>query len=490
MSRRRKLGIRRHGVVGLGLAGALVAVGYTPAGATHTQVTSVTGSAFGYHVDEIRFANNPEPDAGPTPSVALLSNATNSPQEASVDSTLVVRGLGAATLLTTDAVTVSASGSLGPSGSSVVTSTLTNVNKAASQPGTGGEILTADSIQGSCSSDQSGSTRTTTITNGTLQIDSGLNLNPNEDDDFDDPGEHAPVVVSIPTNPTVGSFMDGHIHLGPEGVDDFRVVFNEQSGNTVTAVHEILGTASPDLMTGHIYLGRSVCGVTIGPGPNAPPVAVDDSYNTAFETPLTIIAPGVLGNDTDADGDDKSAGNASNPPKGSVNLNPDGSFTYTPDPDVTGSDSFTYTVTDEHGGTDTGLVSITIGPPPTTTTDLSIAVVDTPDPVDVRTPFSYTVTVSNLGTEDALGVSVHTKLAGAKFVSASGATCVVVKGKNSGIRCDLGTVAPGGTPSFVLNVMSPSKPGMASARSEVSTTSTDTDGTNNVETETTSVQRL
>ena len=36
---------------------------------------------------------------------------------------------------------------------------------------------------------------------------------------------------------------------------------------------------------------------------NDAPVAVDDSYTTNEDTPLTIAAPGVLGNDTDVDGD-------------------------------------------------------------------------------------------------------------------------------------------------------------------------------------------
>ena len=38
-------------------------------------------------------------------------------------------------------------------------------------------------------------------------------------------------------------------------------------------------------------------------GENDAPVAVDDSYDTYAGTALAIVAPGVLGNDTDADGD-------------------------------------------------------------------------------------------------------------------------------------------------------------------------------------------
>ena len=40
--------------------------------------------------------------------------------------------------------------------------------------------------------------------------------------------------------------------------------------------------------------------------PNTPPVAVDDSYTTDEDTQLDVSAPGVLANDSDADGDPRS----------------------------------------------------------------------------------------------------------------------------------------------------------------------------------------
>ena len=36
---------------------------------------------------------------------------------------------------------------------------------------------------------------------------------------------------------------------------------------------------------------------------NTTPVATADHYSTDKDTPLTVVAPGVLGNDTDADSD-------------------------------------------------------------------------------------------------------------------------------------------------------------------------------------------
>jgi hypothetical protein len=94
------------------------------------------------------------------------------------------------------------------------------------------------------------------------------------------------------------------------------------------------------------------------------PVGFNDGYTTAgVNQPLTVGATlGVLANDTDPDpGDVLTASNASTPTAvgGSVSLSPDGSFTYTPPPDVTGMDSFTYTVSDGEL-TATATVTITI----------------------------------------------------------------------------------------------------------------------------------
>ena len=48
----------------------------------------------------------------------------------------------------------------------------------------------------------------------------------------------------------------------------------------------------------------------------AAPVATDDAYTTGEDTPLVVSAPGVLGNDTDADGDPLTAGSATTPANG------------------------------------------------------------------------------------------------------------------------------------------------------------------------------
>ena len=52
---------------------------------------------------------------------------------------------------------------------------------------------------------------------------------------------------------------------------------------------------------------------------NVAPVAGNDSLVTAEDAPLTVTAPGILGNDTDADGDPFTACYASGPADGRSN---------------------------------------------------------------------------------------------------------------------------------------------------------------------------
>jgi VCBS repeat-containing protein len=79
---------------------------------------------------------------------------------------------------------------------------------------------------------------------------------------------------------------------------------------------------------------------------NDAPVAANDSYSTDQDTELVVEAPGVLGNDTDVEGDDLTAVLESGPSNGSLTLNADGSFSYTPDAGFSGTDSFTYRASD------------------------------------------------------------------------------------------------------------------------------------------------
>ena len=98
--------------------------------------------------------------------------------------------------------------------------------------------------------------------------------------------------------------------------------------------------------------------ITVTPVNDAP-VAANDSYTTAEDTTLTVIAAsGVLINDTDVEGDALTAILVSNPSHGSLTLNANGSFTYTPAANYNGSDSFTYKPNDGTVDGNTATVNI------------------------------------------------------------------------------------------------------------------------------------
>ena len=97
--------------------------------------------------------------------------------------------------------------------------------------------------------------------------------------------------------------------------------------------------------------------VTVTPVNDAP-VAVDDALETAEGTPAAVD---VLGNDTDAEGDELAITGGTGAAHGEVVCSA-GSCTYKPAGDFYGSDSFTYTVSDGLGGEDSATVSITVRP--------------------------------------------------------------------------------------------------------------------------------
>ena len=92
--------------------------------------------------------------------------------------------------------------------------------------------------------------------------------------------------------------------------------------------------------------------------PNDPPVAVADSYDMDQDTTLNAAAPGVLGNDSDANGDSLTATLVSDVSNGTLVLDADGSFSYEPDPGFAGDDTFTYKASD--GTDDSNTVTVTI----------------------------------------------------------------------------------------------------------------------------------
>lgn len=74
---------------------------------------------------------------------------------------------------------------------------------------------------------------------------------------------------------------------------------------------------------------------------------------------MTIAAPGVLGNDSDTEGSLLTAVLVTGPAHGTLTLNADGSFPYSPETDWSGTDSFTYKANDEQ--LDSNVATVAIG---------------------------------------------------------------------------------------------------------------------------------
>ncbi|MBI5409122.1 MAG: tandem-95 repeat protein, partial [Nitrospirae bacterium] len=124
---------------------------------------------------------------------------------------------------------------------------------------------------------------------------------------------------------------------------------------------------------------------------NNPPFAIDDNYTTDEDTALTVSAPGVLGNDFDIEGSPLTAILVSGPLKGSLTLNGNGSFIYTPDENFNGADSFTYKANDGSADSNTATVTITVN----SINDAPVAVDD-----GYTTDEDAALTIAALGTLD------------------------------------------------------------------------------------------
>lgn len=137
---------------------------------------------------------------------------------------------------------------------------------------------------------------------------------------------------------------------------------------------------------------------------NQAPVAVNDSYNGTEDNTLTVTAPGVLGNDTDADGNPLTAvefSALSNAAAGTLTANANGGFSFAPAPNFHGAVTFSYkakdaTLTSANAAT----VTITVAPVADATTTI---VTSAPNPSDVGQQATFTATVNSFAPEPVDG---------------------------------------------------------------------------------------
>jgi VCBS repeat-containing protein len=137
--------------------------------------------------------------------------------------------------------------------------------------------------------------------------------------------------------------------------------FDVGDGPTSVAVDDFNGDGKPDVAAANVR-GGNVSVLLNSTNVNRAPTATADAYTTAEDTALSVAAPGVLGNDGDPDGNPLTAVLGSGPSHGSLTLNPNGSFTYTPTANYHGDDSFTYKASDGTLTSNPATVTITVTP--------------------------------------------------------------------------------------------------------------------------------
>lgn len=149
------------------------------------------------------------------------------------------------------------------------------------------------------------------------------------------------LLVTDPTHGTLNFNADGTLTYIPRpnfhGTDSFRYQVTDGSAmsNIATVMFRIAAV-------------------------NDPPLGVADSYiGNQLET-LKVVTHGVLVNDSDVEGDALTAILVAAPQFGTVTLNADGSFEYTPRGTYSGPDSFTYRAHDGTEGSSNTTVRITV----------------------------------------------------------------------------------------------------------------------------------
>lgn len=185
-----------------------------------------------------------------------------------------------------------------------------------------------------------------------------VNQPPQAADDYIQTSEETPVnhvVLGNDTDPdgdpltltAVTQGANGSVAVEPDG----SVTYTPNAGFNGSDTFTYTVSAEGGTDTATVY-------VTVF-GANDPPDAVDDTATTAEEAPVVIA---VKANDSDPDGDPLAVtAVGAQVANGFVDINADGTLTYTPSFNFFGETTFTYTISDG-AATDTASVTVTVTP--------------------------------------------------------------------------------------------------------------------------------
>ncbi len=158
------------------------------------------------------------------------------------------------------------------------------------------------------------------------------------------------------------------------------------------------------LMVGLMFLLTACPGDTV---PSTPPTAADDTYDVVEGQPRTVAAPGVLSNDG---GGDLQATLVTDVAAGTLNLDTNGSFTYTPTGAAGTTDQFTYTASNSEGTSEVATVTLNITPPDNGNPPPPPVLTANPDSFNVTPGGTVVITEAQLTGNDTIPTDVDVEL--------------------------------------------------------------------------------
>ncbi|WP_370729836.1 Ig-like domain-containing protein [Fibrella arboris] len=202
-----------------------------------------------------------------------------------------------------------------------------------------------------------------------------------------------------------------------------------------------------------------------------PPVAVSDIANTNINTP---VSDNVLTNDKDPQGGPLTAGLLSQPASGTVVLNPNGSYTYTPPTGFTGIASFCYSITNTAGLSSSACVTVNVNPVPSPNPGANNPPIAANDATQTTAGMSVTVVVLANDTDPDSATSLNGQLntpvllaqpaTGTAVVNANGTMTYTPPAGFTGVVsfpyqvCDKGTSQPSCATALVTVDVQPTPP--------------------------------
>ncbi|WP_299103569.1 Ig-like domain-containing protein, partial [uncultured Winogradskyella sp.] len=183
------------------------------------------------------------------------------------------------------------------------------------------------------------------------------------------------------TSTTVTTVQGVTVNIDPNSGEFIYTPITGYSG-TDSFVYTICDNGSP------VACDQATVYITVGGLANTTD-AIADINNTFVDQPVT---GNVLTNDEDFEGDNQTVTANSNPTNGTVVMNPNGTYTYTPNPGFIGEDTFTYTICDDGNpqACDTATVYIDVLPESGPSNEAPIANADT-STTPVGTPIDVVV---------------------------------------------------------------------------------------------------